>query len=64
RIDKLIKRGLKQKALRPALADQYAYLLLGLFRSIRLQQIDTGVAPESPINVDEVVNFFMQGAGA
>ncbi|HEY1588072.1 MAG TPA: TetR/AcrR family transcriptional regulator, partial [Polyangia bacterium] len=40
RLDKLIRRGLKQKVLRPELADQYAYLLMGLFRSIRPQQID------------------------
>ena len=64
RIDKLIKRGLKQKALRPALADQYAYLLMGMFRSIRLQQIDNGLDPESRMPVDEVVRFFMEGAGA
>ncbi len=63
RLDKLIRRGLKQKALRPELADQYAYLLLGLFRSIRLQQIDNGLDPERPIDVDAVVRFFMEGAG-
>ncbi|HEY2746657.1 MAG TPA: TetR/AcrR family transcriptional regulator [Polyangia bacterium] len=62
RLDKLIRRGLKQKALRAELADQYAYLLLGLFRSIRLQQIDEGLDPERPIDVGAVVRFFMEGA--
>ncbi len=61
RLDKLIKRGLQQKVLRPELADYYAYLLLGLFRSIRLQQLENTV--ESPIPLDDVVTFFMEGAG-
>jgi AcrR family transcriptional regulator len=61
RLDKLIRRGLKQKVLRPQLADYYAYLLMGLFRSIRLQQLENAV--ESPFPLDEVVQFFMEGAG-
>ena len=51
RLDKLMKRGLKQKVLRPELAEYYAYLLLGLFRSIRLQQLENNV--ESPIPLDD-----------
>ncbi|MCU1279349.1 MAG: TetR family transcriptional regulator [bacterium] len=61
RIDKLIKRGLKQKVLRPQLADYYAYLLMGLFRSIRLQQLESN--SDAPFPLDEVVRFFMEGAG-
>ncbi|MGZ5252721.1 MAG: TetR/AcrR family transcriptional regulator, partial [Caldimonas sp.] len=61
RIDKLIKRGLKQKVLRPQLADYYAYLLMGLFRSIRLQQLESNLA--TPFPLGEVVRFFMEGAG-
>lgn len=61
RIDKLIKRGIKQKALRPALADYYAYLLMGTLRSIRLYNLDHSIDGYLP--VDEVVRFFMEGAG-
>jgi AcrR family transcriptional regulator len=61
RIDKLIKRGLKQKVLRAQLADYYAYLLMGLFRSIRLQQLES--TANTPFPLDEVVQFFMEGAG-
>jgi len=61
RIDKLMKRGIKQKALRPALADYYAYLLMGMLRSIRLYNVDHDVADFWP--VDEVVRLFMEGAG-
>ena len=61
RIEKLMKRGIKQKALRPALADYYAYLLMGMLRSIRLYNVDHEVADFWP--VDEVVRLFMEGAG-
>jgi AcrR family transcriptional regulator len=62
RLDKLIRRGVKQKALRPALADYYAYLLMGILRSIRLYNVDHGVDERWPL--DELVRFFMEGAGA
>jgi AcrR family transcriptional regulator len=62
RLDKLIKRGLKQKALRPALGDRYAYLLMGILRSIRVYNIDHDIDEYLPL--DEVVRFFMEGAGA
>jgi AcrR family transcriptional regulator len=61
RLDKLIRRGVKQKALRPALADYYAYLLMGTLRSIRLYNVDHGVDDQWPL--DELVRFFMEGAG-
>lgn len=61
RLDKFIKRGLKQKVLRPQLADYYAYLLMGLFRSIRLQQLESAGEVEMPL--EEIVRFFMEGAG-
>jgi AcrR family transcriptional regulator len=60
RLDKLIRRGIKQKALRPALADYYAYLLLGILRSIRLYHVDNNSDGYMPF--DEVVRFFMEGA--
>jgi len=61
RLDKLIRRGVKQKALRPALADYYAYLLMGILRSIRLYNVDHNVDDQWPL--DELVRFFMEGAG-
>jgi AcrR family transcriptional regulator len=62
RLDKLMRRGLKQKALRPALADYYAYLLMGILRSIRLYHVDNNVDGYMPL--DAIVRFFMEGAGA
>ena len=60
RLEKLIKRGLKQKALRPELATYYPWLLLGIFRSIKMQQSESG--QEAPMPLDDVVRFFMEGA--
>jgi hypothetical protein len=62
RMDKLIRRGIKLKALRPELADYYAYLLMGILRSIRLYNVDHNVEGFMPL--DDVVRFFMEGAGA
>lgn len=62
RIAKLIKRGIKQKALRPELADYYPYLLVGILRSIRIRHVEEGIDGYMP--PDEVVRFFMEGAGA
>jgi len=61
-MDKLIRRGIKLKALRPELADYYAYLLMGILRSIRLYNVDHNVEGFMPL--DDVVRFFMEGAGA
>jgi AcrR family transcriptional regulator len=61
RIEKLIKRGLKQKALRPELAEYYPGLLLGILRSMRVHQSDKGSDEHMPL--DEAVRFFMRGAG-
>ncbi len=62
RLEKLIKRGIKQKALRAELADYYPYLLMGILRSIRIRHVEQGIDGYMP--ADEVVNFFMKGAGA
>ncbi|HXU73286.1 MAG TPA: TetR/AcrR family transcriptional regulator [Polyangia bacterium] len=62
RMEKLMRRGVKQKALRPQLAEYYAYLLMGIMRSIRLYHVDNNVEGYMPL--DEVVRFFMEGAGA
>ena len=61
RLDKLMKRGIKQKALRPELSEYYAYLLMGMLRSMRLYNIDHNVTEHWPI--DEIVRLFMEGAG-
>lgn len=63
RLEKLIKRGLKTKALRPELAEHYPALLLGILRSLRMRLMDLGRTDEK-LPIDEVVRFFMQGAGA
>lgn len=62
RLEKLIQRGLKQKALRPELAPYYPSLLMGILRSMRIHMVETGTDEHMPL--DEVVRFFMEGARA
>jgi AcrR family transcriptional regulator len=61
RLDKLLKRGIKQKALRPELAEYYPGLLLGILRSMKVHHSDKGTDEQMPL--DEAVRFFMRGAG-
>lgn len=62
RLEKLIKRGLKQKALRPELAPYYPGLLMGILRSMKIHMTEHGTHERMPL--DEVVRFFMEGAQA
>lgn len=60
RVEKMMKRGVKQKALRPELAPYYPALLMGILRSLRIHMIESGSQDYMPL--DEVVRFFMEGA--
>jgi AcrR family transcriptional regulator len=62
RLEKLIKRGIKMKALRPEIAEHYPTLIIGMFRSMRVRLAELGRADEK-LPLDEIVRFFMQGAG-
>jgi AcrR family transcriptional regulator len=62
RLEKLIRRGLEQKALRPELAEYYPVLLLGILRSMRLHLQDNNLDGRLPL--EEAIHFFMKGAGA
>jgi len=61
RLEKLIQRGVKQKALRPELAEFYPSLLMGILRSMRVHLRECGSDEHMPL--DEVVRFFLRGAG-
>lgn len=62
RVEKMMKRGVKQKALRPELAPYYPALLMGILRSLRIHMIESGSQDYMPL--DEVIRFFMEGARA
>ena len=60
RLDVVMKRGVEQKALRPELEPYYSSILIGVLRSARQQQreLDT-----EHLAVEEIVRFFIEGAG-
>lgn len=62
RLEKVVKRGLKLKALRSELADFYPGLLMGILRSVRVHMAESGKEEHMPIS--EIVRFFMDGARA
>jgi AcrR family transcriptional regulator len=61
RFDKLMRRGIAQKALRPELANYYPQLLMGILRSAKLRQAE--IPNEDHMPIEEIVRFFMKGAG-
>jgi AcrR family transcriptional regulator len=61
RLDVIMQRGVEQKALRPELAAYYSSILMGVLRSARQQQRELG---SEHLPVEEIVRFFMEGAGA
>jgi AcrR family transcriptional regulator len=62
RLHKLMKRGLEQKALRPELAKYYPSLLMGILRSAKQRQAELA-DEEDHMPIEEIVRFFMEGAG-
>jgi AcrR family transcriptional regulator len=62
---KLVAQGEKEKALQPGLAELFSILCIGVIRSVLLAEM-LHRASELPIEVrvEQMVNFFLNGAGA
>jgi AcrR family transcriptional regulator len=63
RLEKLVKRGVRERALRPSGAALYPSMLLSVLRGCLLRCHALDLAVET-IDVDEAVRFFLDGAGA
>jgi AcrR family transcriptional regulator len=63
RMEKLVKKGLREKVLRPEGAELYAVLLMGSIRALYLRERMTEKRIASA-DVREVLRCFLQGAGA
>ncbi len=61
RLEKLIKRGLKEKALRPEGADLYPAIIIGLMRAVMIREKLHGVG--APIDASQLARCFLDGAG-
>jgi AcrR family transcriptional regulator len=62
RMEKLAKRGLKEKVLRPSGADLYPALLMGIIRALFLRERLYDIPLTRP-DVKEALRFFFEGAG-
>jgi AcrR family transcriptional regulator len=65
RAERVVKQGLKEKALRPEDAELFPILCIGVVRGVLFQEIWRSAA-EAPVSqrVEQMVTFFLQGAGA
>lgn len=61
RMDTLVKRGLKEKILRPSGADLYPALLMGIIRALFVRERIYGVQLTQP-DVKESLRCFLEGA--
>jgi AcrR family transcriptional regulator len=62
RLQKLMERGIEQKALRPELEAYYPALLMGILRAAKQRQAELA-DEDSHMSIDQIVQFFMRGAG-
>src|SRR5947199_111605 len=63
RMDRLVKRGVKEKALRPSGAELYPALLMGIIRALIIRERIYGVQLTPP-DVKEALRCFLEGAQA
>jgi AcrR family transcriptional regulator len=63
RIEKLVKRGLKDGSLRPDAAGLYPALLMGMLRGVMIRERCLGVEA-APVDAEEVARCFLDGTGA
>jgi len=63
RIDKVVKSGVRDKALRPEMADLAGILLLGMVRALILRTVTSGGDGGLVHEADRVVDAFLHGLG-
>jgi AcrR family transcriptional regulator len=61
--DKVIKRGVQEGALRPSRGGLHTTLLMGAVQSLMLNEADAPGRGPFTRHVDELVEFFLRGAG-
>ncbi len=62
RLDKLMKRGVREKVLRGDLVEFYSAMLMGMTRSVIIHDlISDGKSPR--MSADQLMSFFLQGGG-
>ena len=63
RLDELMKRGVKQRALRSDDAELYSAMLMGMVKAIVIRDFDGKARFDVPGRARQVTRFFLQGAG-
>ena len=63
RLDKLMKRGLREKVLRPDMAELASTFLLGMFRALMIRSFVLGQGAGLLDEVDRLERAFLGGLG-
>src|SRR5262249_24550195 len=63
RMEKLVKRGLREKELRPEAAELYPAMLMGLVHAVKLRQ-QVLEADDHDVDTDALVRCFLDGVSA
>jgi AcrR family transcriptional regulator len=64
RVDKLMKQGVREKILRPALADLAPVLFMGMVRALAIRAAVLKTPAEFVSEADRLLGFFLDGARA
>jgi AcrR family transcriptional regulator len=64
RAEKLMLQGIKEKALRPALADLASFFLVGMMRALVIRDVVLEVGDGLSVEVDRLLAAFLGGVGA
>jgi AcrR family transcriptional regulator len=63
RAERLIKQGVRDKAIRPELADLAAHFLLGMVRTLIIRDVVLGIGDGMSVEVDRLTDAFLHGMG-
>jgi AcrR family transcriptional regulator len=65
RLDKLMRQGVREKALRPDIIDLAPVLLMGMVRAMMIREtLVKGATGDLVSETDRLLTFFLQGAGS
>src|SRR5581483_3615904 len=62
-LERVLKRGVQEGALKPSRGGLHAVALLGMVRGVILNDVEHGSRGELTRHVDELVDLFLRGAG-
>jgi AcrR family transcriptional regulator len=63
RIEKVMKQGIRDKVLRPEMGELAPVVFMGMIRAMAIREVMLGSSDESAARAEQLVTFFLEGAG-